>query len=177
MDPEREPCPFRIFEDMGSAFLLGAVGGGMWHFIKGYRNAPKSARLAGGFAAARIRAPILGGNFGVWGGLFAVFDCSFAYGRGVEDPWNAIFAGGLTGGVLAARAGPRAIARNAAVGMVLIALIEGLSLGFSKWSMNKALAAQTQGRGFKDPLDPPIRPGWGSGSLLGKDVNAGFQLR
>lgn len=23
-DPEREPCPYRIFEDMGSAFLLGA---------------------------------------------------------------------------------------------------------------------------------------------------------
>lgn len=25
-DPEREPCPYRIFEDMGSAFLLGKLG-------------------------------------------------------------------------------------------------------------------------------------------------------
>jgi import inner membrane translocase subunit TIM17 len=52
-----------------------------------------------------MRSPIIGGNFGVWGGLFSVFDCSLAYYRGVEDPWNAIMAGGLTGGLLAARAG------------------------------------------------------------------------
>lgn len=152
----------------------------MWHFVKGYRNAPKHSRLSGGFAAARIRAPILGGNFGVWGGLFAVFDCSLAYGRGVEDPWNAIIAGGLTGGVLAARAGPRAIGRNAVVGMVLIALIEGVGLAFSKYAMNKALAAQTAGRGFKDPLDPPVKPGWGSGPLRASaaaEFAHGFQLR
>ena len=131
-DPEREPCPYRIFEDMGSAFLLGAVGGGIWHFVKGYRNAPKHARLSGALAAARMRAPILGGNFGVWGGLFSVFDCSLAHWRGVEDPWNAIAAGGLTGGLLAARAGPKAIARNALVGAVLLALIEGVGLAINK---------------------------------------------
>lgn len=81
------------------------MGGGIWHFFKGYRNAPKHARLAGALTASRMRAPILGGNFGVWGGLFSVFDCSLAHFRGVEDPWNAIMSGGLTGGLLAARAG------------------------------------------------------------------------
>lgn len=131
-DPEREPCPYRIFEDMGSAFLLGAVGGGVWHFFKGYRNAPKHARWGGALTAARMRSPILGGNFGVWGGLFSIFDCSLAHYRGVEDPWNAIMSGGLTGGLLAARAGPKAIARNAVVGAVLLALIEGVGLAINK---------------------------------------------
>jgi len=150
---------------MGSAFCLGAVGGGIWHSVKGYRNAPKHSRIAGALAAARVRAPILGGNFGVWGGLFAVFDCSLAYGRGVEDPWNAIMAGGLTGGVLAARAGPRAIGRNAVVGMVLIALIEGVGIAINKFTMNRMLAMQAGGKAVKDPLDPPIPAGFGSGPV------------
>ena len=164
-DPEREPCPYRIFEDMGSAFLLGAVGGGIWHFVKGYRNAPRHARLAGGLTAARVRAPILGGNFGVWGGLFAVFDCTLAYGRGVEDPWNAIAAGGLTGGVLAARAGPRAIGRNALMGVVLIALIEGAGIAIHKFTMSRMLAMQGGGKVEKDTLEPPVPPGFGSRAL------------
>ena len=159
---DREPCPFRVYEDMGSAFCLGAVGGGLWHFVKGYRNAPRHARLAGGLTAARVRAPILGGNFGVWGGLFAVFDCTLAYGRGVEDPWNAIAAGGLTGGVLAARAGPRAIGRNALMGVVLIALIEGAGIAIHKFTMSRMLAMQGGGKVEKDTLEPPVPPAFGS---------------
>ena len=42
---------------------------------------------------------------------------------------NSIVAGGATGGVLAARAGPRAMASAAVVGGVLLALIEGKLLG------------------------------------------------
>lgn len=36
----REPCPWRIFDDSGGAFLMGAIGGGIFHSIKGFRNAP-----------------------------------------------------------------------------------------------------------------------------------------
>lgn len=169
MAEDREPCPYRVFEDMGSAFCLGAAGGGLWHFVKGFRNAPRHARLAGGLVAARVRAPILGGNFGVWGGLFAVFDCSLAYGRGVEDPWNAIMAGGLTGGVLAARAGPRAMGRNALMGCVLIALIEGAGIAIHKFTMSRMLAMQG-GKTDKDTLEPPIPPGFGTRFLAGADA-------
>ena len=165
-----------IFEDMGYSFTLGSAGGGLWHFVKGYRNAPRHARLAGAMTAARVRSPILGGNFAVWGGLFAIFDCSLAYSRGVEDAWNGILAGGLAGGVLAARAGPRAILRNGAVGMILIALIEGAGIAFSKYSMNRMLAMQNGGKVVRDPLDPPIPPGFGSRILSG-DKTVGFQLR
>lgn len=169
MDSDREPCPFRIFEDMGSAFLLGSVGGGVWHFFKGYRNAPKEARFAGALTAARMRAPVLGGNFGVWGGLFSVFDCSLAWGRGVEDPWNPIISGGLTGGLLAARAGPKAIARNAVVGAFLLALIEGASIWINKTMLSmqmKQMEAAGGGRRV-ETLEPPIPPGFGSRSLVG----------
>jgi hypothetical protein len=84
---------------MGGGFLLGATGGFLWHFVKGYRNAPIGQRWSGAFAAARVRSPVLGGQFGVWGGLFSVFDCSLAALRRREDAWNAIAAGGITGGV------------------------------------------------------------------------------
>jgi hypothetical protein len=32
-----------------------ATGGFMWHFVKGYRNAPVGARWAGAFASARVQ--------------------------------------------------------------------------------------------------------------------------
>ena len=104
-DTERDPCPFRIYEDVGSAFLLGSLGGGVWHFFKGWRNSPRHARFAGALTAVRMRAPVLGGNFAVWGGLFSAFDCSLTAIRETEDAWNAIISGGLTGGLLAVRAG------------------------------------------------------------------------
>lgn len=32
---------------------------------------------------------MLGGNFGVWGGLFSTFDCAVKGVRHKEDPYNA----------------------------------------------------------------------------------------
>jgi hypothetical protein len=39
--------------------------------------------------AIKARAPVLGGNFGVWGGLFSTFDCAVKGIRKKEDPYNA----------------------------------------------------------------------------------------
>lgn len=44
----REPCPDRILDDMGSAFGMGAVGGGIFHFLKAVKNSPRNARMRGG---------------------------------------------------------------------------------------------------------------------------------
>ena len=38
---ERDPCPHRILDDIGGAFSMGAIGGGLWHSVKGARNAAK----------------------------------------------------------------------------------------------------------------------------------------
>lgn len=68
----------------------------------------------------------------MWGGLFSFYDCSLAHLRKKEDPWNAIGAGAATGGTLAVRAGAKAVAKNAAIGGVLLALIEGLGVLLGK---------------------------------------------
>ncbi|EXF73190.1 mitochondrial import inner membrane translocase subunit TIM-17 [Colletotrichum scovillei] len=119
MDHTRDPCPWVILNDFGGAFAMGAIGGTVWHGIKGYRNSPYGERRIGAISAIKMRAPVLGGNFG---GL-----------RGhKEDPWNSIAAGFLTGGALAIRGGYKA-ARNGAIGCaLLLAVIEGVGIGFQK---------------------------------------------
>jgi hypothetical protein len=52
--------------------------------------------------------------------------------RRKEDPWNAIIAGFFTGGSLAIRGGYKAT-RNGAIGCaVLLAVIEGVGIGFQR---------------------------------------------
>lgn len=75
-DHSRDPCPIVILNDFGGAFAMGAIGGVVWHGIKGFRNSPLGERGSGAMSAIKARAPVLGGNFGVWGGLFSTFDCA-----------------------------------------------------------------------------------------------------
>ncbi len=79
----------------------------MWHGIKGARNSPKGDKLLGSLSAIKARAPVVGGNFGVWGGLFSSFDCAVKGYRQKEDPYNALISGFLTGGTLAVRSESR----------------------------------------------------------------------
>jgi import inner membrane translocase subunit TIM17 len=137
---DREPCPWRIVDDIGGAFSMGCIGGGVWHTVKGARMAPAGARFAGSLSAVTARSPVLGGQFAVWGGVFACCDCTLTAVRQKEDPWNSIVSGAATGGILAARAGPRAMASAAAVGGVLLALIEGMGI-----MMNRMLAEPPPG--------------------------------
>ena len=68
----------------------------------------------------------------MWGGLFSTFDCAVKGVRKKEDPWNAIIAGFFTGGSLAVRGGAKQI-RNGAIGCaVLLAVIEGVGMGFQR---------------------------------------------
>eukprot|EP00985_Skeletonema_marinoi_P007414 scaffold3257_cov87-Skeletonema_marinoi.AAC.5 len=98
----------------------------------------------GAIGNCAARAPVMGGQFAVWGGLFACCDCSLTAIRQKEDPWNSILSGGATGGILAARAGPKAMASAAVIGGVLLALIEGMGI----W-MNNYFAQQPMG--MEDP--------------------------
>ncbi|XP_016297904.1 mitochondrial import inner membrane translocase subunit Tim17-A-like, partial [Sinocyclocheilus anshuiensis] len=101
----REPCPWRIVDDCGGAFTMGAIGGGIFQAVKGFRNSPSGInhRMRGSLTAIRTRAPQLGGSFAVWGGLFSMIDCGLVKVRGKEDPWNSITSGAMTGAILAAR--------------------------------------------------------------------------
>ncbi|KAJ8436521.1 hypothetical protein Cgig2_026636 [Carnegiea gigantea] len=127
-ETSREPCPDRILDDLGGAFAMGAVGGSVYHFLRGSYNSPRGERFVGGIQTMRMSAPKTGGGFAVWGGLFSTFDCAMVYVRQKEDPWNSIFAGAATGGFLQMRQGLRASAKSAAFGGVLLALIEGAGI-------------------------------------------------
>nr|AII98001.1 BLTX645 [Nephila pilipes] len=132
----REPCPWRIVDDCGGAFTMGCIGGAVFQSIKGFRNAPSgtSRRLLGSLAAVKQRAPIIGGNFAVWGGLFSTIDCTLVHIRKKEDPWNPITSGALTGAILAVRNGTGAMVGSAVIGGVLLALIEGIGILFTRYS-------------------------------------------
>ncbi|XP_041712358.1 mitochondrial import inner membrane translocase subunit Tim17-B isoform X2 [Coregonus clupeaformis] len=60
----REPCPWRIVDDCGGAFTMGAIGGGVFQSIKSFRNAPVGFRhrLKGSANAVRLRALQIGGG-------------------------------------------------------------------------------------------------------------------
>ena len=106
----------------------------------------------------------------MWGGMFSTFDCAVKgiryethtqtsegprvadrYPSKKEDPWNAIIAGFFTGGALAVRGGAKAV-RNGAIGCaILLAVIEGVGIGFQRL-MAENTRLDTQ------PLPPPPSP-------------------
>jgi import inner membrane translocase subunit TIM17 len=126
---------------------MGAIGGTLWHGVKGFRNSPYGERRIGALTAIKARAPVIGGNFGVWCGLFSMYDCAWKGLRRKEDPWNAILAGFCTGGSLAARGGLRAIRNGSISCAILLAVIEGVGIGF-----NRMMASGTR-------LEAPPPPG------------------
>ncbi|KAF4626529.1 hypothetical protein G7Y89_g11631 [Cudoniella acicularis] len=131
-----------------------AIGGAVWHGVKGFRNSPYGERRIGALTAIKARAPVLGGNFGVWGGLFSTFDCAVKGIRKKEDPYNAIIAGFFTGGALAIRGGAKA-ARNSAIGCAcLLAVIEGVGIGFQRM-----MAENTRLDIPQPPAPPPSETG------------------
>eukprot|EP00112_Aurelia_sp_Birch-Aquarium-sp1_P006086 Seg1680.12 transcript_id=Seg1680.12/GoldUCD/mRNA.D3Y31 product="Mitochondrial import inner membrane translocase subunit Tim17-B" protein_id=Seg1680.12/GoldUCD/D3Y31 len=151
--------PYRIVDDCGGAFAMGAIGGGLFSFIKGWRNSPPGQRFLGSIAAVKTRAPVLGGNFAVWGGTFSTCDCCLMAIRGKEDPWNSICSGAVTGGVLMARAGPSAMARSAVVGGILLALIEGVGIMITRMTAEQFKPVMPQMPPDPSQLPPmPITP-------------------
>lgn len=66
--------------------------------------------------------------------MFSTIDCTLVHFRKKEDPWNSIISGAATGGILAARNGVGAMAGSAIIGGVLLALIEGVGIMFTRLS-------------------------------------------
>jgi mitochondrial import inner membrane translocase subunit TIM17 len=156
---DREPCPWRIVDDAGGAFAFGLAGGTIYHFIGGARNAPRGHMLSQAIMRVKARTPILGGSFAIWGTLFSCCDCSLASIRRKEDPWNAIMSGFATGGILAARAGPKAALSNAFMGGIILAGIEGLNVMVGRVLMPYLEKKGNESQGIViDRLEPPKDP-------------------
>ncbi|KAG8797178.1 translocase of the inner membrane [Serendipita sp. 399] len=146
-DHTRDPCPWVILNDFGGAFSMGAIGGGIWNGIKGSRNSPKGERLVGALSSIKARAPVTGGNFGVWGGMFSTFDCAVKGYRQKEDAWNGILSGFMTGGCLALRSGPKATLSSAVACGILLSVFEGIGV----------LLNRTMGEANR-PIAPSLEP-------------------
>ena len=144
-DNMRDPCPWVILNDFGGAFSMGCIGGAIWHGIKGARNSPRGERMLGSNSAIKSRAPVLGGNFGIWGGLFQSYDCAIISIRQKEDPWNAILAGFCTGSTLAIRSGPKTAFGAGVMCGILLGVFEGVGAG-----INSAMA------NYNKPVAPVI---------------------
>ncbi|KAH3820541.1 mitochondrial import inner membrane translocase subunit Tim17-B-like isoform X1 [Dreissena polymorpha] len=160
----RDPCPYRIVDDCGGAFSMGAIGGSVFHLIKGYREAAKGKKLYGSIRNMQMKAPITGGNFAVWGCCFAMTECTLVKIRNKEDPWNSIASGAITGGVLAVRNGVGACLVSAVIGGVLLAMIEGVGILLTR---STAESFNPSNMLMEDPSQLPQKPQGGAGTTGG----------
>lgn len=71
-------------------------------------------QLREGFTVMRLRGLSTGRNFAVFGGVYASIECLLDKARGASDLKNHVAAGAVTGAVLAARAGSKAMLVGAA---------------------------------------------------------------
>eukprot|EP00667_Euglena_gracilis_P018422 EG_transcript_19555 len=152
----REPCPFRIVDDCGGAFSMGIVFGSAWNFCKGCFQAPRTLGtrtiLRYGVDLVKLRGPVLGGNFGVWGLTFSTIECLLVYYRRRDDWFNSVTSGGVAGAVLAVRGGRNAMFRSGMVGAVLLGLIE-----LAQYWFMKSTAQMQQSMKHMEIPAPPVK--------------------
>lgn len=122
----RMACPARITEDAGGAFIMGFFGSAIINVFSGFFSSPKGQRLRYTYSRVANKAPKLGVAFGVWGCLFATFDCALHYIREKDDVLNTVLAGGSVSALLSSRSGFKAMRNSFAVGALLMFMIEGL---------------------------------------------------
>lgn len=126
---QRTPCPKRILEDTGGAFLIGAIGSSILYVFKGMRTMPLGHKTRAISTLIRQRSPNVAGNFAMWGFAFSVCECTLVGIRKKEDALNSILSGGFAGALLSIHKGQRTIRSSAFFGFLILALIEGASHG------------------------------------------------
>ncbi|KAI0990570.1 hypothetical protein GJ496_008760 [Pomphorhynchus laevis] len=145
----REPCPWRIVDDCGGAFAVGAIGGSIFHGIKGFRQAPSGVfnRWTSATEMIRRKAPRTGAAFSAWAVAFSAIDCSLVYVRKKEDPWNSIMSGALTGGLISIRQGRAMMISSSLFGGLMLAAIEGFGILFNRYSTRMMMMAEPPSSG------------------------------
>jgi len=118
---------------------MGCTASSIFYFFKGFYNSPKHTRLMAGITHLRRRAPIMGGTYALWAGMFSLIDLSIYKIRGKSDWKNAVAGGAGTGFLLSWRSGLRVALKNGVSGGFLLAIICGVELGSEKWMLRKDL--------------------------------------
>ncbi|MEN2499717.1 MAG: Mitochondrial import inner membrane translocase subunit Tim17-B [Marteilia pararefringens] len=137
----------RIFEDCGYAYVVGVAGGGFFHSIKGFRQAPQglSNKLLGGFNQMRVKSPQTAGSFAIFGTLFAATECTLYGLRKKEDLANPIISGFVTSAALSCRSGLSSMMTNGMVGAMFLGVIELVA-----YKMNRIQSQQYRPMGHEE---------------------------
>ena len=131
----RESCTMQ-------AIIAGVVGGGAG-LVLGAVLAPFNSNVANmevdglpmreqfrrGFREIGTQSRSWGKNLMVIGAVFSCSECFVEKTRARTDRWNPIFGGCITGGVLAANAGPQAMAMGCAGFAAFSAAIDAMGFG------------------------------------------------
>ena len=167
IDHTREPCPYNIVADVGIGFCMGTMGGALWYGFKGQYHSPMGEKMRSFITNASTRAPITGGNFAVWSGLFNAMECVIVGVRKKHDSWNPILSGAATGAILAGRSGKTAMMVSAVFGGCILAVMEGIGILVNRRNAaaykpqapvlpDHILQAQKE---QKEPSNPTTKPG------------------
>lgn len=138
------PCPGRIITDLGDAFSTGAGAGSIWYFLKGAYYSVRKERFRGGIQLLASRAPILGGNFGMWGCIFAASTCAMTYMRNKEDMLNSVVGGATTGFILSIRAGFRNAIRASIFGALFLGIIEVVMVVYQRQMLRSMIIEENK---------------------------------
>lgn len=124
MQAGMESCPAKTAISGTMGFALGGVfglfmasmsydtplGGGPGSGPNGISSMPLRQQLKVGFRDMGTRSWSSAKNFGIIGAIFAGTECCIEGFRAKNDLYNGVAAGCITGGALAAQAGPQAAA-------------------------------------------------------------------
>ena len=138
------PCPGRIVHELGDGFSIGVILGGFWYMAKGAFHSVRDERIKGGLVLIRKRAPILGGSFAMWAGLFSVSSCAMVYLREKEDPLNSVVGGAVTGFLLSIRGGIRRAIPHGIFGGIFLGVIEVVSVLFVSYNKRQEVIQQNK---------------------------------
>ncbi|KAL5704136.1 translocase of the inner membrane [Ranunculus cassubicifolius] len=138
----REPFLHRLSEDAGLGFAIGAIGGSILHYGKGFlRPKTGTGRLRGGFQNIQRKAPLTAGCWARFTIVYSLVENAVAHVRKKEeDPYNTIITSFVTGGLLACRKGLAATAASS-LGFGLVGILgEGvMALGKSNQMVQKGV--------------------------------------
>ena len=81
---------------------------------------------------AKRRAPVTGGNFAAWMGLFGFWQCALLYATGQDSHMNQVLAGAITGGIVNIRGGMKYAQRGFVSGAVFIGIFNLLEIFMTK---------------------------------------------
>ncbi|KAI8826797.1 mitochondrial import inner membrane translocase subunit tim22 [Fimicolochytrium jonesii] len=110
-----ESCPAKVVLSGGAGFALGGAFGMFMSSVDWGMNTEEFQKLSTR-EQLKLTAKDMGAksfssakNFAVVGAVFAGTECVIEGYRAKNDIWNGVSAGCITGGVLAAKAGPQAV--------------------------------------------------------------------